>query len=139
MIRWRYGGLFFCFFIFLFGALALRAVAVCWQCSTLKSPPEGADYVNIPPGLSCCRPLSLQQRNTFYQRIWNDVFFVCVEIFTVTFSSVARFSCSFSRFMYKWFNSLKDMYKDECNVHATAFPSAGEVLNSSSKRGRKEG
>lgn len=64
------------------------------------------------------------------------IFCVCWDIHSHFFPPLLD---SFSRFMYKWFNSLKDMYKDECNVHATAFPSVGEVLNSFSKRGRKEG
>lgn len=37
--------------------------------------------------------------------------------------------------MYKCFNSLKDIYKDECNVRA-AVPSKETAPDGSSKKGR---
>lgn len=82
-------------FCFVFGALALRAVAVCCNAVLSYHHRGGADHVNISPGLSCCRPLPLQQRNKFEASLcfWNDVFFSSLVLkYTQSLIRVARLS-----------------------------------------------
>lgn len=81
-------------------------------------------------------PVAAEEQFWSVSFFWNDVFCVCVLTYSQSLVCVARFSFFFFPvcFMYKYFNSLKDIYKDECNVHA-AIPSQERFSIVPRKRG----
>lgn len=110
------------------GALALRAAAaaaVCGKCSTLIQPPggtvqsehssrAGAMAARLPPPLLHCIRGSqdMPTRDSVFF-FWNDA---CV----LKLCPLCRLSALQDlSSMYKGFKSLKDIYKDKCNLRVT--------------------